>query len=178
MARRLSYAAEEDNGVTNLDVNNSLETNVSNDIGLPRQRYAFRQSPAKAYRRRTVWNTADESDSEVRLGTTLFPKIVCFTLAVVAACFLFGRSVTAMFSLPLTAILYPLLVSLLLGVLCIVLSWMITFSDSLEPGSNPPSPISPQKFRKRSGHTFHSNYVVCIANGVIVFAVSLWYFSG
>ncbi|XP_038044981.1 ADP-ribosylation factor-like protein 6-interacting protein 6 [Patiria miniata] len=71
--------------------------------------------------------------------------------------------------------LWSLLVSFLLGLSCLLFSWGITYQDSLQPGQFPPSPLSPKKLRKRSGHTFHSSYVMAIINGIAVFALSAWW---
>ncbi|PIK57563.1 putative ADP-ribosylation factor-like protein 6-interacting protein 6-like [Apostichopus japonicus] len=170
LARKLSFAGLEENGGQGVKhVNNSHKItrlrkfkHGINDTGIDNVW--------------TEWPDSVESTSESEIGG-VFPKAVYFILAVIATSFLFSRTIQNLFSYSLTDILYPLIQSMFLGLLCVVISWMVTFSDSLEPGSNPPSPISPQKFRKRSGHTFHSSYVICIANGVVAFVVSLWYLS-
>lgn len=104
----------------------------------------------------------------------VFPLIAYLILALIAVLFVIEICMQKLM-MPLTEYVYPILMSLVLGVACTVLSWMVTFSDSLHPGSHPPSPISPQKLRKHSGHTFHSSYAICLANGFITFLVSLWY---
>ncbi|XP_022096722.1 ADP-ribosylation factor-like protein 6-interacting protein 6 [Acanthaster planci] len=75
----------------------------------------------------------------------------------------------------ISGFLWSLLVSFLLGLSCLLFSWSLTYQDSLRPGEFPPSPLSPKKFRKRSGHSFHSSYVMAIINGIAVFALSAWW---
>ncbi|XP_071802864.1 uncharacterized protein [Asterias amurensis] len=70
---------------------------------------------------------------------------------------------------------WSLLLSVLLGVSCLLFSWSITYQDSLQPGQFPPTPVSPKKFRKKSGHRFHSSYLMALVNGLAVFALSAWW---
>ncbi|XP_066140470.1 ADP-ribosylation factor-like protein 6-interacting protein 6 [Euwallacea fornicatus] len=57
---------------------------------------------------------------------------------------------------------------LVCGCLATYFTWMCVYLDSKEPGVNPPSPLSPQKYRSRSGHTFHLNYVFAVLVGFLV----------
>lgn len=56
-----------------------------------------------------------------------------------------------------------------------VFTWMIIYMDSIEPGINPPTPLSPHKIRLQSGHSFHSGYIMAIVNGFVVFLIAIWY---
>lgn len=56
-----------------------------------------------------------------------------------------------------------------------IFTWMIIYMDSVEPGINPPTPISPSKLREVSGHNFHMGYVMAIINGVVFFVIGIWW---
>jgi len=59
--------------------------------------------------------------------------------------------------------------------LCILwFSWLLIYFDSKVPGVYPPSPISPSKHKKTSGHTFHLNYAIVLINGLMTFCLTLW----
>ncbi|KAJ8942039.1 hypothetical protein NQ318_002793 [Aromia moschata] len=62
------------------------------------------------------------------------------------------------------------------GVLSSYFTWIMVYLDSNVPGISPPSPLSPQKYKDRSGHTFHLNYVFAILVGIFVFFYM--YFKG
>ncbi|XP_067141281.1 ADP-ribosylation factor-like protein 6-interacting protein 6 [Centruroides vittatus] len=59
-----------------------------------------------------------------------------------------------------------LAIPIIFGIVTTIFSWMIVFFDSFMPGISPPSPLSPSKYRKQSGHNFHTAYVMALANGV------------
>ncbi|XP_018319060.1 uncharacterized protein LOC108732645 [Agrilus planipennis] len=48
-------------------------------------------------------------------------------------------------------------------------TWLIVYLDSRVPGVQPPSPLSPSKYKLQSGHTFHLNYLFAVIVGIFVF---------
>nr|CAH7719534.1 unnamed protein product [Callosobruchus chinensis] len=58
---------------------------------------------------------------------------------------------------------------LLFGFLSSYFTWMMVYLDSAVPGVQPPSPLSPRRYKDQSGHTFHLNYVFAIVVGILVF---------
>ncbi|CAG9860574.1 unnamed protein product [Phyllotreta striolata] len=56
----------------------------------------------------------------------------------------------------------------LCGLLTTYFTWTIVYLDSKIPGVNPPSPLSPQKYKLQSGYTFHLSYVFAIVVGIWV----------
>ncbi|KAM4698130.1 ADP-ribosylation factor-like protein 6-interacting protein 6 [Rhinophrynus dorsalis] len=67
-----------------------------------------------------------------------------------------------------------LALSLLAGLSCCSFSWTVTYFDSFEPGMFPPTPLSPARFRKMTGHSFHIGYTMAILNGVVAALTVLW----
>ncbi|NP_001090440.1 ADP ribosylation factor like GTPase 6 interacting protein 6 S homeolog [Xenopus laevis] len=67
-----------------------------------------------------------------------------------------------------------LALSLLAGLSCCSFSWTVTYFDSYEPGMFPPTPLSPARFRKMTGHSFHMGYTMAILNGVVAALTVLW----
>ncbi|KAK2144374.1 hypothetical protein LSH36_763g00014 [Paralvinella palmiformis] len=88
-----------------------------------------------------------------------FTLILC--VLVVVLCFIVG-------------LITSVSIAFVLALSCCGFSWMIIYFDSLKPGRIPPSPLSPSKYRKKSGHTFHLNYVMSFICGFVVFAYYLW----
>ncbi|CAI9601473.1 unnamed protein product [Staurois parvus] len=66
-----------------------------------------------------------------------------------------------------------LVLSLVAGLSCCSFSWTVTYFDSFEPGMFPPTPLSPARFRKMTGHSFHVGYTMAILNGIVA-ALSLF----
>ncbi|CAH1995767.1 unnamed protein product [Acanthoscelides obtectus] len=58
----------------------------------------------------------------------------------------------------------------LFGFLSSYFTWMMVYLDSAVPGVQPPSPLSPKRYKEQSGHTFHLNYVFSIIVGILVFS--------
>uniref|UniRef100_A0A1B6JYL5 Uncharacterized protein n=1 Tax=Homalodisca liturata TaxID=320908 RepID=A0A1B6JYL5_9HEMI len=56
---------------------------------------------------------------------------------------------------------YPIVTGALLS----FLTWHIMYLDSAVPGINPPTPLSPVKYREISGADFHINYVFALLVG-------------
>ncbi|MEE6489296.1 hypothetical protein FKM82_015528 [Ascaphus truei] len=67
-----------------------------------------------------------------------------------------------------------LVLSLIAGLSCCSFSWTVTYFDSFEPGMFPPTPLSPARFRKRTGHSFHIGYTMAILNGIVAALTVLW----
>ncbi|XP_018429309.1 PREDICTED: ADP-ribosylation factor-like protein 6-interacting protein 6 [Nanorana parkeri] len=67
-----------------------------------------------------------------------------------------------------------LVLSLVAGLSCCSFSWTVTYFDSFEPGMFPPTPLSPARFRKITGHSFHVGYTMAILNGIVAALTVLW----
>ncbi|XP_075685411.1 ADP-ribosylation factor-like protein 6-interacting protein 6 isoform X2 [Rhinoderma darwinii] len=67
-----------------------------------------------------------------------------------------------------------LVMSLLAGLSCCSFSWTVTYFDSFEPGMFPPTPLSPARFRRMTGHSFHMGYTMAILNGIVAALTVLW----
>ncbi|XP_049629002.1 ADP-ribosylation factor-like protein 6-interacting protein 6 [Suncus etruscus] len=67
-----------------------------------------------------------------------------------------------------------LTISLTAGFCCCSFSWTVTYFDSFEPGMFPPTPLSPAKFKKLTGHSFHMGYSMAILNGVVAALTVAW----
>uniref|UniRef100_A0A1B6LHM7 Uncharacterized protein n=1 Tax=Graphocephala atropunctata TaxID=36148 RepID=A0A1B6LHM7_9HEMI len=57
------------------------------------------------------------------------------------------------------------------GALFSFLTWHIMYLDSAVPGINPPTPLSPSKYREVSGADFHINYVFALLVGPLATAL-------
>ncbi|KAK1165740.1 ADP-ribosylation factor-like protein 6-interacting protein 6 isoform X1 [Acipenser oxyrinchus oxyrinchus] len=67
-----------------------------------------------------------------------------------------------------------LVLSLSAGLTCCSFSWTLTYFDSFEPGMFPPTPLSPARFRKLTGHSFHIGYSMAILNGIMAALTVIW----
>lgn len=67
-----------------------------------------------------------------------------------------------------------LIISLTAGFSCCSFSWTVTYFDSFEPGMFPPTPLSPARFKKLTGHSFHMGYSIAILNGVVAALTVAW----
>ncbi|KAM4025122.1 ADP-ribosylation factor-like protein 6-interacting protein 6 [Anomaloglossus baeobatrachus] len=67
-----------------------------------------------------------------------------------------------------------LVLSVLAGLSCCSFSWTVTYFDSFEPGMFPPTPLSPARFKKMTGHSFHMGYTMAILNGLVAALTVLW----
>ncbi|XP_036600581.1 ADP-ribosylation factor-like protein 6-interacting protein 6 isoform X2 [Trichosurus vulpecula] len=65
-------------------------------------------------------------------------------------------------------------ISLTAGFSCCSFSWTVTYFDSFEPGMFPPTPLSPAKFKRLTGHSFHMGYSMAILNGVVAALTVAW----
>ncbi|XP_005315852.1 ADP-ribosylation factor-like protein 6-interacting protein 6 [Ictidomys tridecemlineatus] len=67
-----------------------------------------------------------------------------------------------------------LIISLIAGFSCCSFSWTVTYFDSFEPGMFPPTPLSPARFKKLTGHSFHMGYSMAILNGIVAALTVAW----
>ncbi|XP_048835782.1 ADP-ribosylation factor-like protein 6-interacting protein 6 isoform X2 [Brienomyrus brachyistius] len=67
-----------------------------------------------------------------------------------------------------------LVLSAIAGVSCCSFSWTLTYFDSFEPGMFPPTPLSPARLRKMTGHSFHMGYSMAILNGIAAALTVFW----
>ncbi|XP_063115173.1 ADP-ribosylation factor-like protein 6-interacting protein 6 [Cavia porcellus] len=67
-----------------------------------------------------------------------------------------------------------LIISLTAGFSCCSFSWTVTYFDSFEPGMFPPTPLSPARFKKLTGHSFHMGYSMAILNGIVAALTVAW----
>nr|XP_028601875.1 ADP-ribosylation factor-like protein 6-interacting protein 6 [Podarcis muralis] len=67
-----------------------------------------------------------------------------------------------------------LVLSLMSGLSCCSFSWTVTYFDSFEPGMFPPTPLSPARFKRMTGHSFHMGYSMAILNGIVAALALVW----
>ncbi|XP_038606816.1 ADP-ribosylation factor-like protein 6-interacting protein 6 [Tachyglossus aculeatus] len=67
-----------------------------------------------------------------------------------------------------------LVISLTAGFSCCSFSWTVTYFDSFEPGMFPPTPLSPARFKRLTGHSFHMGYSIAILNGIVAAVTVAW----
>ncbi|XP_060633065.2 ADP-ribosylation factor-like protein 6-interacting protein 6 [Anolis sagrei] len=67
-----------------------------------------------------------------------------------------------------------LVLSLMAGLSCCSFSWTVTYFDSFEPGMFPPTPLSPARFKRMTGHSFHMGYSMAILNGIVAALTVVW----
>eukprot|EP00062_Callorhinchus_milii_P005747 gi/632945545/ref/XP_007888120.1/ PREDICTED: ADP-ribosylation factor-like protein 6-interacting protein 6 [Callorhinchus milii] len=70
-----------------------------------------------------------------------------------------------------------LILALIAGLSCCSFSWTMTYFDSFEPGMFPPTPLSPARFRKLTGHSFHMGYNMAILNGITTALAVIWWLT-
>lgn len=70
-----------------------------------------------------------------------------------------------------------LVLAVVAGFSCCMFSWTVTYFDSFEPGMFPPTPLSPARFRKLTGHSFHIGYTMAILNGIMAALTVVWSLS-
>uniref|UniRef100_A0A6J0U399 ADP-ribosylation factor-like protein 6-interacting protein 6 isoform X2 n=1 Tax=Pogona vitticeps TaxID=103695 RepID=A0A6J0U399_9SAUR len=67
-----------------------------------------------------------------------------------------------------------LVLALISGLSCCSFSWTVTYFDSFEPGMFPPTPLSPTRFKRMTGHSFHMGYSMAILNGIVAALTIIW----
>uniref|UniRef100_A0A1B6C8R9 Uncharacterized protein n=1 Tax=Clastoptera arizonana TaxID=38151 RepID=A0A1B6C8R9_9HEMI len=80
-----------------------------------------------------------------------------------------GSTIWSILFLPLQWILSVILSrAVFIGCLISLFSCQIVYLDSNKPGIDPPSPLSPVKYRKQSGSNWHLNYLVPFLMGPLI----------
>lgn len=67
-----------------------------------------------------------------------------------------------------------LVLSVLVGCICCVFSWTLTYLDSYQPGMVLATPLTLAHFRDVSGHGFHMGYGVAVLNGIMAMLTVIW----
>ncbi|KAJ6660830.1 hypothetical protein lerEdw1_017456 [Lerista edwardsae] len=67
-----------------------------------------------------------------------------------------------------------LILALTTGLSCCSFSWTVIYFDSFEPGMFPPTPLSPARFKRMTGHSFHMGYSMAILNGIVAALIIVW----
>ncbi|XP_078099468.1 ADP-ribosylation factor-like protein 6-interacting protein 6 [Sander vitreus] len=67
-----------------------------------------------------------------------------------------------------------LVLSVLLGCICCVFSWTLTYLNSYQPGMGLGTPLTLADFRDGSGHGFHMGYSVAVLNGIMAMLAVIW----
>ncbi|XP_008278000.1 ADP-ribosylation factor-like protein 6-interacting protein 6 [Stegastes partitus] len=70
-----------------------------------------------------------------------------------------------------------LVLSVLVGCICCVLSWTFTYLNSYQPGMVFPTLLTLAHFRDGSGHDFHMSYGVAVLNGIMAMLTVIWSLS-
>ncbi|KAG8125053.1 hypothetical protein E2320_020337 [Naja naja] len=68
------------------------------------------------------------------------------------------------------------LLALLIAIACLALR--VIYFDSFEPGMFPPTPLSPARFKRLTGHSFHMGYSMAILNGIVAAFTIAWRLTG
>ncbi|XP_070587634.1 ADP-ribosylation factor-like protein 6-interacting protein 6 isoform X3 [Erythrolamprus reginae] len=68
-----------------------------------------------------------------------------------------------------------LVLAMMTGLSCCSFSWTVIYFDSFEPGMFPPTPLSPARFKRLTGHSFHMGYSMAILNGIVAAFTIAWY---
>ncbi|XP_054288768.1 ADP-ribosylation factor-like protein 6-interacting protein 6 [Macrosteles quadrilineatus] len=66
---------------------------------------------------------------------------------------------------------------LVVSTLVSFVTWHLMYFDSAVPGINPPTPLSPSKYRMVSGANFHLNFIFAIAIGPVVSTIRYFEFA-
>ncbi|KAM7375005.1 hypothetical protein PAMA_014206 [Pampus argenteus] len=70
-----------------------------------------------------------------------------------------------------------LVLSVLVGWICCVFSWTLTYLDSYRPGTVFPTPLTLTCFRDVLGHGLHMGYGVAVLNGIMAMLTVIWSLS-
>lgn len=70
-----------------------------------------------------------------------------------------------------------LVLSVLVGCICCVVSWTLTYLDSYQPGSVLGTQLTLAHLRGVSGHGLHLGYGVAVLNGVMAMLTVIWSLS-
>ncbi|XP_060113234.1 ADP-ribosylation factor-like protein 6-interacting protein 6 isoform X2 [Heteronotia binoei] len=110
-----------------------------------------------------------ERDGAARRWPSRACSVLCCLLAVCLLAFLL-----AVACLVLKGFWSLLILALVAGLSCCSFSWTVTYFDSFEPGMFPPTPLSPARFKRMTGHSFHVGYSMAILNGVVAALTVIW----
>ncbi|XP_018093131.1 ADP ribosylation factor like GTPase 6 interacting protein 6 S homeolog isoform X2 [Xenopus laevis] len=125
-------------------------------------------SPEKFGRNGTVVSQVVTVKRHKRWATRILSMLCCLVVVCILSVLL------AVLYLVIQGFWSLLALSLLAGLSCCSFSWTVTYFDSYEPGMFPPTPLSPARFRKMTGHSFHMGYTMAILNGVVAALTVLW----
>lgn len=152
------------------------------------QEYSLRHSPkiSTAQVKRTLRFTEEDTgfqlDKRRNRGYFIFLMLTGILLVAAVYCklsevsllencwdfaMLVGLTQNAFISLLKAPLVWHALKALCIGILVLFLTWGVMYFDSTTPGIEPPSPLSPQRVRVLSGHTFHSGYILAVVNGLL-----------
>ncbi|XP_039870771.1 ADP-ribosylation factor-like protein 6-interacting protein 6 [Simochromis diagramma] len=67
-----------------------------------------------------------------------------------------------------------LVLSVLVGCICCVFSWMLTYLDSFQPGMDFPTLRTVAHVRDASDRGFHVGYGVAVLNGIMAMLTIIW----
>ncbi|XP_026219376.1 ADP-ribosylation factor-like protein 6-interacting protein 6 [Anabas testudineus] len=67
--------------------------------------------------------------------------------------------------------------SVLVGCICSIFSWTLTYFDSYQPGMVFPTQLVTAPFRDGSGSGFHMGYGVAVLNGIMAMLTVIWSLS-
>lgn len=67
-----------------------------------------------------------------------------------------------------------LALSALVGIICCIFSWTLSYLDSGQPGRAFPSPLTPLSCRDEPAHVVHMSYGIAALNGVMAMLTVIW----
>ncbi|XP_047433093.1 ADP-ribosylation factor-like protein 6-interacting protein 6 [Mugil cephalus] len=70
-----------------------------------------------------------------------------------------------------------LVLSVLVGCICSIFSWTLTYLDSYQPDMVFPTMLTLHHIRDDSGHGFHMTYGVAVLNGIMAMLTVIWSLS-
>ncbi|KAM9305670.1 ADP-ribosylation factor-like protein 6-interacting protein 6 [Gastrophryne carolinensis] len=173
----------EDSVVRNLD-SDLLETSAPT-THIPREEPLLYTVPEQSEHNGTVKSQVVSARKSQRWPSRLFSMFCCLVIVSILAVLLVvlyivlqevhqGKVNEDGVKTSLLGFWVLLVLSFVAGVGCCSFSWTVTYFDSFEPGMFPPTPLSPARFRKMTGHSFHMGYTMAILNGVVAALTVLW----
>ncbi|XP_067439493.1 ADP-ribosylation factor-like protein 6-interacting protein 6 [Thunnus thynnus] len=67
-----------------------------------------------------------------------------------------------------------LVLSVLVGCICCIVSWTLTYMDSYQPGMMFPTPLTLSYLRDSSVHGYHMGYGIAVLNGIMAMLTVIW----
>uniref|UniRef100_A0ABI7Y0D3 ADP ribosylation factor like GTPase 6 interacting protein 6 n=2 Tax=Felinae TaxID=338152 RepID=A0ABI7Y0D3_FELCA len=126
-------------------------------------------SPVLPDKRNGIFSTVAGGRAQARRWPVQILSILCSLLFAILLAFLL-----AIAYLIVKGFWTLLIISLSAGFSCCSFSWTVTYFDSFEPGMFPPTPLSPARFKKLTGHSFHMGYSMAILNGIVAAFTVAW----